>query len=282
MPSDTPRSYIGYLPPAFGQADAAGSQVLDTYLGILQTLLGPAPDPLKPDPKMTVVREALAAVIDALPDLFYPRLSFLFPESDEFIPPLNVPSGDEEKYRPDKMTALNDYFGIADPQGAGDEERWKKAVFDAVRAWLSELLAWQAAWVGFEGDANWTLDNQRLNMATILPLFRQRGTAAGLEALLAMRFPPGSGAMPGGAKILVRDITAAPPMTVGVTTALRPDYGEDVPALGGVRPFSFVVEVIADADQAELDPVIVAMRRVIDQEKPAHTTYTIVVKPPED
>jgi hypothetical protein len=261
----TPR-YIDYLPPVFQQGQAGDT--LDPYLGILQTILGPSLDPEAPDPPSTVVRKAMAQVIDVLPSLFYPRLSFLFPDNtDDFIPPLQ--SATDPTYLSGKMDLLNDYFGIVDPPPGTD---WQARVNSAVSAWLSDFLNWQAAWVGLACDNNWTLDRKREIVATILPVFRRRGTAAGLEDLLKIFVGDG---------VSVQDMVAAPPMIVGGTTDLKPGFEAGDPVIGGVRPFSFAVQltvptydVLSPAVQQKVD----AIRTVVDREKPVRTQYTVSVK----
>lgn len=277
MTSDPPRPYIQFLPPFYGQADAAGQQVLDRYLWIFQNLLGPAPDPAKPAPPITVRRRAMATVIDALPDLFHPRLSFLFPESRASLPPLTDPNN-SGGLQWSKISALNDYFGIILPKdGEENEEAWKNAVTAAVSAWLTALFTWQGAWFGYQGSTPRPLDNQRGNLASILPVFRERGTAAGLQALLTI-LAVGSGPIPQNATITVTDLTDGMPMTVGRTTDLRTTYptGEGGPVVGGVRPYSFSILVKGVSSQNR--PAASAfISRIVDQEKPVHTTYTITV-----
>ncbi|RJF78181.1 hypothetical protein D3877_23990 [Azospirillum cavernae] len=275
MTTDPPRPYIRSLPPFFEQADAAGQRVLDRYLWIFQNLLGPAPDPSKPPPPITVQRRAMATVIDALPDLFYPRLSFLFPESDASLPPLTDPR-DADSLQWSKVNALNDYFGIVLPQaGEDDEDAWKLAVTAAVNDWLTAQFAWQGAWFGYQGGVPRSVDDQRRNLASILPVFRERGTAAGLQKLLTI-LAVGSGPISSDATITVTDLTDGMPMTVGRTTKLRPAYPtrSEGPVLGGVRPYSFLITV--EGVKSKSRPAAKTfLSRIVDQEKPAHTTYTI-------
>ncbi len=286
--TDLPRRYITYLPPAFQQIGAADSPVIDRYLQILQALLGPADRP-EPDPAATVIRKAMATVIDALPNLFYPRLSFLFPESDEPMPPLNAPSSDPDQssdqlYRPEKMRALNNYFGLADPPATDDLDDWQNQVNAAVSSWLTGLLAWQAAWVDLTCDTTWWLDQQRDTIARILPIYRQRGTPTGLAALATIMAATPLGKIPGTPEVRIRDLAAAPAMTVGRTTRLRPSYKSGDPVVGGVRPFSFVAELVVLVAQSAsrekqyaIQQALLAIRSIIDREKPAHTTFTAVV-----
>lgn len=277
MTTDPQRPYIRFLPPFFEQADAAGQRVLDRYLWIFQNLLGPAPDPAKPAPPITVQRRAMATVIDALPDLFHPRLSFLFPESRASIPPLADPL-DSKSLEWSKVETLNDYFGLVPPQaGQNDEDVWKRIVTAAVSDWLTAQFAWQGAWFAYQGGAPRSLDDQRRNLASILPVFRERGTAAGLQKLLTI-LAVGSGPIPDGATITVTDLTDGMPMTVGRTTTLRTAYPTtgDGPVLGGVRPYSFLVTV-EGVSSTSRPAAKTFLSRIVDQEKPAHTTYTIKV-----
>lgn len=265
-----PDGYIQFLPAVYRQPDPAGSAAfLETYLEIFQQITGRRLAPSSDDPPDTVVRKGLADIVDVLPSLFYPRLSFLFPGDDAFIPPLNPANPPNQNYFAEKLNELNDYFGVANPPQDGD---WQAAVTAAVSLWLSQLLAWQAAWIDLDPDDSWSLDKQRQTLATILPVFRQRGTAAGLKQLLQLFV---------GDDIEVLDAVTAPPMTVGRNTALKSAYQAGDAVVGGVRPFAFVVQLTVatyDMTSPVVERTVAAIRALVDAERPAHTNYTVEVK----
>jgi phage tail-like protein len=269
--ADPPIRYIQFLPAVYQPGGGAGDQAfLDSYLSILQNLLDRNAPVENETTTKTVNRRGMADVIDVLPQLFYPQLSFLFPPGDEtFIPPLQPNPPPSTTYTDQLFDSLNDYFGIANPT---DQGTWQTTVDTQVSAWLNELLDWQSTWISLACDNNWTLDSKREIMATILPVFRQRGTAAGLEELLNT-FITGD--------IAVNDVVAAPAMTVGHNTQLKAAYASGDPVVGGVRPFAFQVVLTVPTYDIHSMPVlakVAAIRALVDQEKPAHTSYTVDVR----
>lgn len=269
--ADPPIRYIQFLPAIYQPGGGAGDQAfLDTYLGILQNLLDRNQQVQSETTTHTLNRRGMADVIDVLPQLFYPQLSFLFPPGDEaFIPPIQPTPPPSPTYSAQIFDVLNDYFGIANP---ADPNTWQDTVSAEVTAWLDELLNWQSTWIGLACDNNWTLDSKREIMATILPVFRQRGTAAGLQELLNT-FITGD--------IAVNDVVAAPAMTVGRNTQLKAAYASGDPVVGGVRPFAFQVVLTVPTYDIHSMPVlakVAAIRALVDQEKPAHTSYTVDVR----
>lgn len=267
--ADPPLRYIQFLPAIYQPRGGGGDQAfLDAYLGILQNLLD-RNAPTDNDTTTKVVnRRGLADVIDVLPQLFYPQLAFLFPGDEDFIPPLQPARPPSPTYSDEKFDQLNDYFGVANPPA---DANWQATVTSEVSTWLSNLLNWQSTWIGLSCDNNWTLDSKREIMATILPVFRQRGTAAGLEELLNT-YVDGD--------IAVNDVVSAPAMTVGHTTRLKAGYETGDPVVGGVRPFAFQVVLTVptfDLTSPAVLAQVAAIRALVDQEKPAHTSYTVEV-----
>lgn len=271
MADPTPDRYSDFLPSVYRQPDGKGSAAfLDLYLTIFQQIVGRRLEPSSQDPPDTVVRKGMASVIDVLPSLFYPRLAFLFPDDDAFIPPFNPTTQNNPNYTSEKMDELNDYFGIADPAAGQD---WQTQVTQAVTLWLSDFLDWQSAWIGLRCDNNWTLDNKREVMARSLPMFRRRGTAGGLEELLQVYV---------GGDIQVQDMVDAPAMTVGYTTTLKTAYESGDAVVGGVRPFAFLVQLSVatyDLTSPAIEQTVAAIKALVDTEKPLHTNYLIQVIP---
>jgi hypothetical protein len=275
MSEQPPSRYIQFLPTVY-QRD--GSEFLRAYLTVLETLLDhrPVSDDDVQGSTPLLIRRGLADVLDILPDLFYPRLSFLFPEdTDNLTPPL---SGDQRlsadgktgtKENTAALAALNDYFGLTDPRNQAIGVKWQSVV----EAWLGELLQWQSEWVGLETDDGWTVDYLRNTLATILPLFRQRGTAAGLQALLQVMLDP---------HLTVADVSGSPPLSVGANTAIKTRYDPGDPVLGGVRPYAFIVyfkPATSDLTDPAVTRQVAAIKALVDREKPVHTTYTVLPQP---
>jgi phage tail-like protein len=259
--------YADFLPAVYRHADAADAAFLRRYLEIFERVLARPEEEPAANPAVTAAqRQGLARVLDVLPDLFYPRLSFLFPDSADFIPPFTPAFSIDPNYKNEKLAELNSYFGIADP--VADPDNWPATV----EHWLSEFLDWQAQWVGFACDDGWSLDRKRKNLAEILPVFRQRGTVAGLNALLKILLGEG---------IKVYDAVEAPALVVGRTTELKSQFETGDAVVAGVRPFSFVVELWAptyDFTTPAILEKIAALKALVDQEKPAHTSYTLALK----
>lgn len=267
--ADEPRlRYIRLLPAIYQRGDASGQAAfLDAYLSIFQTLLDRNAAASEATAS-AVHRRGMAELIDVLPNLIDPRLGLLFPGSDEAVPPLQPANPPSPTYTDTLFTNLNDYIGAADPPvGAG----WQKAVDNAVSDWLDGLLDWFAAWVGLTCDNQWSIDRKRQVIATILPLYRQRGTSAGLAGLLNTFID---------ADITVRDVVAAPALVVGRSTTLADDYAAGSAVVGGVRPFSFQITLTVptyDTGRADVRALVTAIHSLADREKPAHTNYTVNV-----
>lgn len=272
--ADRKMRYIQFLPAVYqprGAGAGADAAFLDAYLGILQDLLDRTPDSASANDATThtLNRRGMANVIDILPQLFYPQLAFLFPGDQTFIPPFQPPQS-QTGYTDEKFDQLNDYFGISNPTVTGAE--WQTQVDTDVTTWLNGLLDWQAGWVGLAPDAKWTVDNRRQILATILPVYRQRGTAEGLTSLLEIFI---------GGEFIVSDVSDAPALTVGYSTVLKPDYADGDGVLGAVRPFSFEVVLVVptyDMTSPDIQAKVALVRALVDREKPAHTNYTVGFK----
>lgn len=110
-----------------------------------------------------------------------------------------------------------------------------------------EFLDWLAGWVALSLSEDWKSDEKRAMISQIVPLYRKRGTAAGLRELLR------------------------------IYTKLEPtiEDGPDLPAN------FFRVRLTLQANDAE---ELARQRRIalaiINQEKPAHTAYRLIVQLP--
>ena len=111
------------------------------------------------------------------------------------------------------------------------------AYFDPALA-PAEFLPWLGTWVDLVLDENWPEARRRALMQAAADLYRRRGTAGALRDYLA------------------------------IYLGMQPEIVES----GAEQPFHFTVLFRVPApDAIDQDRV----RRIIEEEKPAHTTYTL-------
>jgi phage tail-like protein len=107
------------------------------------------------------------------------------------------------------------------------------------------FLSWLATWVDLSLDENWPIEKRRQLIRAGVELYRWRGTKRGLREYLTIYS--------------------------GVDPDIVEHFGEDD---GSRHRFTVVITV---PDPASLDEG--AVRRVINAEKPAHTTYDLTIGP---
>jgi phage tail-like protein len=123
---------------------------------------------------------------------------------------------------------------------------------DPTRQTPAEFLPWLAGWVSLSLREDWDDATRRQFLREIVPLYRQRGTKAGLLRML---------------EIYVKES-----ITIYDTPA---DFGFDPPA------HFFQVEIrIKDRDPVVLRRKQMIAMAIIEQEKPAHTFYAVQVLMP--
>lgn len=138
-------------------------------------------------------------------------------------------------------------------------------------ALTSPFLDFLGRWVALTFDQNWGLDKRREWLRRIVPLYKQRGTFAGLSAYLAMfvgnqaRVEELSGGFIVGIK---------PSSIVGVSTFIAgaPAYYFRVRLIYGFFPTPF--------DFTTWKNLRASTRAIVDVEKPAHTYYTLRASAP--
>ncbi len=132
----------------------------------------------------------------------------------------------------------------------------------------SEFLPWLAGWVALTLREDWKEEEKRRFIGRIVPLYQQRGTRFGLEELL--RTYTG---LP-GENVRVYELTQ--PLQVGVTSTVGVDT-----AIGSGPPHYFVVKmslpVSTAIDRSRQEQIA---RAIIEQEKPAHIYYDLIVEFP--
>jgi phage tail P2-like protein len=152
--------------------------------------------------------------------------------------------------------------GTASPPAQGLEQviGGISAYFDPASA-PAEFLPWLAQWAATSLRNDWSVDVQRAFLAQVVPLYHQRGTAAGLATILA----------------LSQDVAVVDDLSFPTTGTLPPGIspGQDMP------PHYFEVTVTVNVN----DPVLLArktreVQAIIDREKPAHTIYGLRIQYP--
>lgn len=133
------------------------------------------------------------------------------------------------------------------------------SALDCLGAYVDPLLApadflpWLAGWFGAVLDENWPPARQRAAIARSAELYRQRGTVAGLRALLEM-------ATGGAVEITDSGGTSWSPVPGS------PLPGEDVPR---------VVVRVTVSDPARVD--VAALEELLAAVKPAHVVHELEV-----
>ncbi|MGI5132199.1 phage tail protein [Pseudonocardia sp. CA-107938] len=116
----------------------------------------------------------------------------------------------------------------------------------------ADFLPWLAGWVAFSLRADWDVDTQRGFLAEVVPLYRLRGTAAGLQRMLEIYLRPLDGSSARD-DVVILDDPAWP------------------------AHFFQVRLTLADADATRLRATQEIARAIIDREKPAHTFYALKI-----
>jgi phage tail-like protein len=115
-----------------------------------------------------------------------------------------------------------------------------------------DFLPWLAGWVALSLRADWDADTKRGFIREVVPLYRQRGTLAGLQRMLEIYLRPA------GDQVTRDDVVI---------------FDEfDEPA-----HFFQVQLTLSDANPLRLRATQEIARAIIDREKPAHTFYALKV-----
>ncbi len=272
--NDSRSSYLDRLPGLYrgalhrpgvsaegAQHSESSAEFLGPFLKIFETILTEKLDPA------SLENRSLGEMIDALPDMLYPALYFLFPHEEgseterDFVPPL-------------PMEHFSD--GSGSGAGASDYARRFRAHLKLDRTDrglerdVEELLDWLATWTALVLHRDWSVDKKRTVLAKILPLYRRRGTPGGLEALLELYFDR---------RVKIFDQVRLPVFRVGSSSRVGGGTG----VLGGFPSYHFIAATaIQPGDRGRVEEIARSLRRIIDKEKPVHTTYNLVLRYPED
>lgn len=229
--------YLRLLPPVFQEPEEDEKEVfIGRYLKIFEKILsGIDDDELKG-------KKGISEILDIIPELFHPQFSMLFSvdENEEFIPSL----GDTEKKN------LKSYF------------RPELNIADFEHEFIHEFLGWLAKWIALVLKEDWELETKRKVVASIIPIYRTRGTKIGIQKFLDIY-------VPGGVKIYEK---------LGSFQVGESRIGEDTLIGGGIKAHTFTVEVsIPKRNLKEQERFLKNLNNVLEAEKPVHTSYLLKV-----
>lgn len=155
----------------------------------------------------------------------------------------------------ERIAGIDRYFYAGDPEHPESTEQTPK-----------EFLDWLAGWVALTLRADWRESEQRRFLARIVPLYRLRGTKAGLIKMVETYT---------GFSVQVQDL----PIQIGVSSTV----GKDT-LIGGPHHFHIRMTLQRKEGSEEiarkLERVQEIALAIVDQEKPAHTHYSWQIETP--
>lgn len=136
---------------------------------------------------------------------------------------------------------------------------------------VSDFISYLSSWVALVQNQTWDERSQRRLLTHIVPLYKRRGTEAGLSQYLT---------------IYLRDDYPEAELTLqeflrGIQIGISSTVGRDT-VVGGAPPHFFFVKV----SQSELhgflrfSNLVANTRAIVDLEKPAHTYYAMLYEVP--
>ena len=128
-----------------------------------------------------------------------------------------------------------------------------------------EFLDWLSGWVALSLRADVPPERQRLLIANAVPLYRIRGTKAGLEKLVSLYTTLGCTVLEAG-----------PRLQIGVHSTI----GEDTSINGGPPHYFRLTVRLATTEPAEIAAQRQILTSIIDAEKPAHTYFDLEIVTP--
>jgi phage tail-like protein len=146
------------------------------------------------------------------------------------------------------------FTGLPDVEQPGLEQTIEGVAryFDPLQT-PAEFLPWLASWVALGVRADWDDDTTRGFLREIVPLYRLRGTAAGLRRILQIYLRPLGDDVSGDDDVVIYDEFDAP------------------------EHFFQVRLRLSDNDPVRLRIVQETAQAIVELEKPAHTVYALRV-----
>lgn len=128
------------------------------------------------------------------------------------------------------------------------------------------FLGWLSDWTGFILREDLSLEEQRKFLAKIIQLYKRRGTKENLKKLLQI-FTIGQPTI---------EETEASRFQIGITSKIGVDT-----FVGGSPPHFFsVIIAVVHTDGATIEKLKSIASSLIDLEKPAHTSYKLILEHP--
>ena len=129
-----------------------------------------------------------------------------------------------------------------------------------------EFISWFATWVAAIFDENWSEEKRRIFLQRAVELYKKRGTREGLEELIEI--------YTGNKPIIVENFQIYK-KDAEDRFVLRCEENEEMKKIleklfGGPASFSFCV--MLKSSQKDIEKELKAIKRIIELEKPAHTT----------
>lgn len=192
---------------------------------------------------------ALSPVVQAV-TAFFPRQSYL-----RYLPAIYQEDEAGRSFL-ERYLSLFERF-LTDSETTIDQiARWFDA--DAVSG---EFLRWLSSWLAIAYDENWPEDKLRQLVRRVPDLYRKRGTREGLQAMIEL--------FTGRKPFIVEHFQLDSVEDEEVARLLRRLYGSD--------PYGFCVLL---QPQSLSSDEYAAVRRIVEEEKPAHTAAGITLLQP--
>ncbi len=232
-------SYVKLLPSLFHETELEGKRpLIERYLRIFEKILSGIDD------EELGGKKGLGDILDIAPELFHPRLSFLFEETNEDLwSPLGSP----------ELEIIKKYFG---------SKNWNET---QTIDFLDEFLTWLAGWMALVLKEDWGLEKKRKVVGKIIPIYRMRGTKKGIEEFLSTYV---------GEKVEILE-------TLGTFQVGGSRLGINTIIAG--RPHFFKVKVKREQVEKKTrvrTRFIKNLKSVLDSEKPVHTSYLLTIITP--
>ncbi|WP_127582993.1 phage tail protein [Paenibacillus koleovorans] len=184
--------------------------------------------------------------------VYYPRTSYL-----NYLPAVYQ----EEEQSKD---FLERYFSLFATFLEGMDERIDRVVqvFD-IDAVSGPYLKWLATWLGIASQEHWSEEQLRSLMRAAPAIYRQKGTRASLEKLIAI--------YTGEAPIIIE------PFQIQHLKE-KQEFASIVPLLYGDNPYCF--NVLVKQEHAESEKQRIVLQKILDEHKPAYTEARLIVLQP--
>lgn len=297
----TTPGYLRYLPALYTTTDDG---FLRQYLLIFEKILSGLDDGQLDGRKG--IHELLNA--EVIGNLFYARLSFLFPGNTTFLPPISGATPEQESAL---LNTLNSYIGVpsdSDPLAGyvpnSGASSTSSSAQDPIKTWLNDFLIWLGSWYALVVDNSWSIDKKRNVIMQIMALYRMRGTIQGMSFMLNLlldlpitvsgnTYNEQGTATPvtGTVSVLLKN-----PSVAGVVLndqpgfILQEQYQFGSPVLGGNLPWLFYAElvlpnannsnfILSRSSVQQIQTLYSQVAQILEKIKPAASHYLRLLTP---